>query len=193
MEFSVNQEAFLRELVTTGDEAAACKKLGLKRLLTLDWEEDHDFKLKKKRCEKQHLENLEHNISRAALNALHEVLKHGDRTITNNRTNREVFDLEGNLHRLETRTLTQRTNPRPSWAIKQGIRLYTLQRLEENLSNSLSTLIDEGIIGEDIKDRILEVLDKNDEQIRNIFSGNVHNVEIDEDALARIQAMLLGE
>ena len=188
-----SQENFLNELAVIGDERLVCKRQSIDPLLLLDWEEIPDFKFAKRQTFKRFLSTIENSISRSALNALHEILRHGDRHVVNTRTNREVFDLEGNLHRLSTHTVTQKTNPRPAWAIKEGLKLNLLKRLEDNISQSLSTLIDNNVIPENLKDQILQVLDKNDEQIQNIFSGTVADIQIDEQMLAEIQATLLGQ
>jgi len=192
-ELSEKQFAFLNELAVIGDEMLVCKRQSIDPLLLLDWEEIPDFKFAKRQTFKRFLSTIENNISRSALNALHEILQHGDRHVVNTRVNREVFDLEGNLHRLSTHTVTQKTNRNPSWAIKEGLKLHLLKRLEDSISQSLSTLIDHNVIPENLKDQILQVLDKNDEQIQNIFSGTVADIQIDEQMLAEIQATLLGQ
>jgi len=193
MSVSTQKKVFLDELITVGDENICCKSLGLDLSLILEWtRKDDAFRLKKKQVLEYYSEGIANRISIASLNALHEVLKHGDRTVTNSTINKEVFDLEGNLHRLETKTVTQKTNPRPAWAIKQGIQLHLLQRLEDSISRSLSTLIENNVIPENLREQILQVLDKNDEQIQNIFSGTVSKIQITEEMLAEIQAKLLG-
>jgi len=193
MEISINQQAFINQLMMVGDEKIACKKLGLDSSLVLQWLiENDDFKIKSKQAIKHYLSTVENAITRASLNALYEALQHGERVVTNTRTTREALDLEGNIQTLNTRVVKQQTNSRPAWAVKQGIQIHMLKRLEESISNSLATLINEGVIGEDISDRILAVLDKNDEQVKLIFSGNAQSVKITQEQLAEVQAMLLG-
>jgi len=192
-ELSEQQLNFLNQLAVIGSESIVCNRLGLNQLEILDWEENPFFKIKKRQSLRSSLSTLENSIARQSLSVLSDVLKHGTRTVTNTRTHREVIDQEGNLQTLNTRTVKQQTNSRPSWAVKAGIQIHLIKRLEENINNSISVLIDEGIIGEEIRDRILSVLENTDVQVQDIFSGNVNSVAITETMLAEIQQTLLGQ
>ena len=187
------KKVFLDELLALGDENQTCKSLGLDLALVLEWtRKDDAFRLKKKQVLEYYSEHLAARIAVAALNSLHEVLIRGDRQISNSTTNKEVFDLEGNLQFLVTNTTTEKTNKNPAWAVKQGIQIHLLQRLEDSISRSLTHLIENNVIPEDLREQIVSVLDKTDEQIQNIFSGNVKKANISEAMLAEIQSQLLG-
>lgn len=194
MQISIEMESFLREFLVIGDEVLVCRRLNLDPLILLDWtQENTTFKIKKKQAEKYFLASMERNIARESLTNLFSVIKFGERVVTNTTQNREVVDAEGNIHELVTTKVTQKINRNCAWAIRQGISLYLLKRLEDSVSRSIATLIDEGIVPENIKDQILAVLETTDTQVQEIFSGNVQNVEIDEQMLAEIQNQLLGQ
>ena len=193
MTVATQKKVFLDELIVVGDENQTAKELGLDISLILEWSQKDDaFRLKKKQVLAYHSETLATRISVAALNGLYEVLKHGDRSITNSTTIREVFDLEGNLCQLTNETQATKTNKNPSWAIKQGIQLHILEKLESSIAHSLTNLINNNVIPENLREQILQVLDKNDEMVQNIFSGNVKKTNITEEMLGEIQATLLG-
>lgn len=193
MTLSNQKKVFLDELIVVGDENQTCKTLGLDLALILKWSQKDDaFRLKKKRVLEYYSEHLATRISVAALKALHEVLQNGDRQISNSTTNKEILDLEGNLQQLQINTTTEKHNPRPAWAVKSGIQIHMLRKLEESISHSLATLIKENVIPEDLRDQIVSVLDKTDEEIQNLFSGNVKKVNITQEMLAAIQSQLLG-
>ena len=193
MTVATQKKVFLDELIVVGDENQTAKELGLDISLILEWtQKDDAFRLRKKQVLAYYSETLATRISVAALNGLYEVLKHGDRSITNSTTIREVFDLEGNLVQLTNETQATKTNKNPSWAIKQGIQLHILEKLESSIAHSLTNLINNNVISENLREQILQVLDKNDEMVQNIFSGNVKKTNITEEMLSAIQAQLLG-
>ena len=193
MTVATQKKVFLDELITVGDENQTCKTLGIDLSLILEWSQKDDaFRLKKKRVLEYYSEHLATRISVAALKALHEALQNGDRTVTNSTTNKEILDLEGNLQQLHINTTTEKHNPRPAWAVRSGIQIHLLKRLDESISNSLAILISNNVIPEDLRDQIVSVLDKTDEEIQNLFSGNVKKTNITQEMLAAIQAQLLG-
>ena len=176
-----------------GEESQCCKNLGLDASLVMDWDQKDDaFRLRKKHVLEYFTERLANRISIAALKALNVSLQEGDRTVTNSNTNKQVLDLEGNLQQLRIEKTTENHNPRPAWAVKQGVQIHIMKRLEENISHSLANLIKENIIPEDLRDQIVSVLDKTDEEIQAIFSGNVKKTVITEEMLSLIQSQLLG-
>jgi len=190
---TTQKKLFLDELITVGDENQTCKTLGLDLSLILDWDQkDNAFRLKKKRVLEYYSEHLATRISVAALKALHLALQDGDRVTTNSTTNKEVLDLEGNLQQLRIQKTTENHNPRPAWAVKQGVQIHIMKRLEENISHSLANLIKENILPADLRDQIISVLDKSDEEIQALFSGNVKKTIITEEMLSLIQSQLLG-
>ena len=193
MTVATQKKVFLDELITVGDENQTCKTLGIDLSLILEWSQKDDaFRLKKKRVLEYYSEHLATRISVAALKALHEALQNGDRTVTNSTTNKEILDLEGNLQQLHINTTTEKHNPRPAWAVRSGIQIHLLKRLDESISNSLAILISNNVIPEDLRDQIVSVLDRSDEEIQNLFSGNVKKTIITQEMLAAIQAQLLG-
>jgi len=193
MTVATQKKVFLDELITVGDENQTCKTLGIDLSLILEWSQKDDaFRLKKKRVLEYYSEHIATRISVAALKALHEALQNGDRTVTNSTTNKEILDLEGNLQQLHINTTTEKHNPRPAWAVRSGIQIHLLKRLDESISNSLAILISNNVIPEDLRDQIVSVLDKTDEEIQNLFSGNVKQTIITQEMLAAIQAQLLG-
>jgi|GEM_PF-2872456 len=187
------KKLFLDELISVGDENQTCKTLGLDSSLIMDWDQKDDaFRLRKKRVLEYYTERLANRISIAALKALNLSLQEGDRTVTNSTTDKQVLDLEGNLQQLRIEKTTENHNPRPAWAVKQGVQIHIMKRLEENISHSLATLISNNVIPEDLRDQIVSVLDKTDEEIQAIFSGNVKKTVITEEMLSLIQSQLLG-
>ena len=192
MPFSNQQKVFLDELITIGDENQCCKTLGLDASLILEWDEDKDFRLKKKRVLEHYSENISTRIAVAALSSLYEVLQNGDLVTTHSTTNKQILDLEGNIQRLQNKTVSSKSNKNPPWAVKAGMQLVMIQKLEASISHSLTNLIDNNIISADLREQILQVLDKNDEMVQSIFSGTVSKTIITEEMLASIQATLLG-
>ena len=193
MSIATNKKLFLDELISVGDENQTCKTLGLDASLILEWtQKDDAFRLKKLHVLEYFTERLADRISIAALKALNISLQDGDRTVTNSNTTKQVLDLEGNLQQLRIEKTTENHNPRPAWAVKQGVQIHVMKRLEENISHSLATLIKENVIPEDLRDQIVAVLDKTDEEIQAIFSGNVKKTIITEEMLSLIQSQLLG-
>ena len=187
------KKLFLDELISVGCESQCCKNLGLDASLVMDWDQKDDaFRLKKLHVLEYFTERLANRISIAALKALNVSLQEGDRTVINSQTTKEILDLEGNLQQLRIEKTTENHNPRPAWAVKQGVQIHIMKRLEENISHSLTTLIKENVIPEDLRDQIVSVLDKTDEEIQAIFSGNVKKTIITEEMLALIQSQLLG-
>jgi len=187
------KKLFLDELISVGEESQCCKNLGLDASLVMDWDQKDDaFRLRKKHVLEYYTERLANRISIAALKALNISLQEGDRTVTNSNTTKQVLDLEGNLQQLNIQKTTENHNPRPAWAVKQGVQIHVMKRLEENISHSLATLIKENVIPEDLRDQIVSVLDKSDEEIQAIFSGNVKKTVITEEMLSLIQSQLLG-
>ena len=190
---SNQQEQFLREYITIGDEVTVCRRLGLDTLQMLDWVHTNSlFKVKKRQAEKYFLSNLEKNITRDSLSSLQAVLRYGERVVTNTRQTKGIEDDEGNVHEMITTKVVQKVSRNVSWAIRQGIQLYMLRKIEENVSSAIATLMDENIIPEQIKEQILAVLETTDSQVQEIFAGNIQNIEIDERMLAEIQSQLLG-
>ena len=193
MSIATNKKLFLDELISVGDENQTCKSLGFDASLILEWtQKDNAFRQRKKQVLEYYTEHLADRISIAALKALNVSLQEGDRTVTNSNTNKEVLDLEGNLQQLRIQKTTENHNPRPAWAVKQGVQIHVMKRLEENISHSLATLISNNVIPEDLRDQIVSVLDKTDEEIQAIFSGNVKKTVITEEMLSLIQSQLLG-
>jgi len=193
MSIATNKKLFLDELISVGDENQTCKSLGFDASLILEWtQKDSAFRLRKKQVLEYYTEHLADRISIAALKALNISLQDGDRVTTNSTTNKEVLDLEGNLQQLRIQKTTENHNPRPAWAVKQGVQIHIMKRLEENISHSLATLISNNVIPEDLRDQIVSVLDKTDEEIQAIFSGNVKKTIITEEMLSLIQNQLLG-
>ena len=187
------KKLFLDELISVGCESQCCKNLGLDASLVMDWDQKDDaFRLRKNHVLEYFTERLANRISIAALKALNVSLQEGDRTVTNSNTTKQVLDLEGNLQQLRIEKTTENHNPRPAWAVKQGVQIHIMKRLEENISHSLTTLIKENVIPEDLRDQIVSVLDKTDEEIQALFSGNVKKTVITEEMLALIQSQLLG-
>ena len=188
------KKVFLDELIVVGDENQTCKELGLDLSQVLEWTQKDDvFRLRIKQVLEHYSKTLATRISVAALNGLYEVLKHGDLSTTNSTTIREVFDLEGNLCQLTNETQATKTNKNPSWAIKQGIQLHILEKLESSISRSLTNLIENNVIPEKLREQILQVIDSNDAMIQNIFGrGSAKEVQISETMLAEIQNILLG-
>ena len=194
MMLSIQQESFIRELITIGDEVLVCRRIGLDPLLLLDWEmENPIFKLKNRQALKKHLSNIENNIARGSLNSLNGVLKYGERTVTNTRTQKQALGFEGEIVQLETVKISQKVIRNVSWAIREGLKLYLLQRLESSVSAAITTLINENIIAPEIKDQILSIIEASDNQVQKIFSGDLNRVDISESALAEIQSLLLGQ
>ena len=193
MTVATQKKVFLDELLSVGDENQTCKSLGLDLALILEWSQKDDaFRLKKKQVLEYYSENIVTRISVAALKALNEVLENGDLAVTHSTTNKQILDLEGNIQRLQNKTISSKRNEHPAWAVKAGVQLHMINKLENSISQSLSTLIENNVIPENLKEQILQVLDKNDEQIQNIFSGNVKKTNITEEMLSAIQAQLLG-
>ena len=193
MSIATNKKLFLDELISVGDENQTCKSLGFDASLILEWtQKDDAFRLKKKRVLEYYSEHLATRISVAALKALHLALQEGDRIVMNSQTTKEILDLEGNLQQLQINTTTEKHNPRPAWAVRSGIQIHLLKRLDESISHSLAILISNNVIPEDLRDQIVSVLDKTDEEIQNLFSGNVKKTNITQEMLAAIQAQLLG-
>ena len=192
MTFTNQQKVFLDELITNGDENQCCKSLGFDTSLILEWDADNDFRLRKKQVLDHYSENIATRISVATLNSLYEVLRNGDMVTTHTTTNKQILDLEGNIQRLQNKTVSSKSNKNPPWAVKAGMQLVMIQKLEASISHSLTNLINNQIIPEDLREQILQVLDKNDEMVQNIFSGNIQKVAISEAMLAEIQATLLG-
>ena len=192
MTFTNQQKVFLDELITNGDENQCCKSLGFDTSLILEWDADNDFRLKKKQVLDHYSENIATRISVATLNSLYEVLRNGDMVTTNSTTNKQILDLEGNIQRLQNKTVSSKSNKNPPWAVKAGMQLVMIQKLEASISHSLTNLINNNVIPEDLREQILQVLDKNDEMVQNIFSGNVKKTNITEEMLSAIQAQLLG-
>ena len=190
----IQKKLFLDELISVGEEAQCCKNLGLDSSLVMDWDQKDDtFRHRKKHVLEYFTERLANRISIAALKALNIALQDGDRVTTNSNTTKQVLDLEGNLQQLNIQKTTENHNPRPAWAVKQGVQIHIMKRLEENISHSLATLIKEQIIPEDLRDQIVSVLDKSEEEIQALFSGNVKNkTVITAEMLALIQSQLLG-
>ena len=124
---ATQKKLFLDELITVGDESQTCKNLGFDSSMILEWTQlDDSFRLKKKMVMEYFSQHLANRISVAALNALHEVLKNGDRVITHSTTNKEVLDLEGNLQQLQNKTVTSKTNKNAPWAVKAGMQIVFL-------------------------------------------------------------------
>jgi len=193
MTSATQKKVFLDELITVGDENACCKSLGLDLALILEWSQKDDaFRLKKKRVLEYYSEHLSTRISVAALKALHEVLENGDRVTTHSTVNKEILDLEGNIQQLQNKTVSSKTNQHPAWAVKAGVQLHMIKKLEDSISHSLTTLIDQNIIPENLKEQIVSVLDKNDSMIQSLFNDTVAKTIITEQMLAEIQATLLG-
>ena len=193
MSIATNKKLFLDELISVGDEAQTCKNLGFDSSLIMDWDQKDDaFRLRKKHVLEYFTERLADRISIAALKALNIALQDGDRTVINSTTDKQVLDLEGNLQQLRIEKTTENHNPRPALAVKQGVQIHIMKRLEENISHSLATLIKEQIIPEDLRDQIVSVLDKSEEEIQALFSGNVKKTVITAEMLALIQSQLLG-
>ena len=193
MSIATNKKLFLDELISIGDESLCCTRLGLDASTVMDWDQKDDaFRLRKKHVLEYYTERLANRISIAALKALNVSLQEGDRTVTNSNTTKQVLDLEGNLQQLRIEKTTENHNPRPAWAVKQGVQIHIMKRLEENISHSLATLIKEQIIPEDLRDQIVSVLDKSEEEIQALFSGNVKKTVITAEMLALIQSQLLG-
>ena len=193
MTVATQKKVFLDELLAVGEENACCKSLGLDLALILEWSQKDDaFRLKKKQVLEYYSENIVTRISVAALKALNEVLENGDLAVTHSTTNKQILDLEGNIQRLQNKTISSKRNEHPAWAVKAGVQIHMINKLENSISQSLSTLIENNVIPENLKEQILQVLDKNDEQIQNIFSGNVKKTNITEEMLSAIQAQLLG-
>ena len=190
---ATQKKLYLDELISVGDENQTCKNLGLDSSLVMDWDQKDDaFKQRKKHVLEYFTERLANRISIAALKALNVSLQEGDRTVTNSNTTKQVLDLEGNLQQLRIEKTTENHNPRPAWAVKQGIQIHIMKRLEENISHSLANLIKENVIPEELRDQIVSVLDKTDEEIQALFSGNVKKTVITEEMLSLIQSQLLG-
>ena len=191
---ATQKKLYLDELISVGDENQTCKNLGLDSSLVMDWDQKDDtFRHRKKHVLEYFTERLANRISIAALKALNIALQDGDRVTTNSNTTKQVLDLEGNLQQLNIQKTTENHNPRPAWAVKQGLQIHIMKRLEENISHSLATLIKEQIIPEDLRDQIISVLDKSEEEIQALFSGNVKNkTVITAEMLALIQSQLLG-
>ena len=190
---ATQKKLFLDELITVGDESQTCKNLGFDSSLILEWTQlDDSFRLKKKRVLEYYSQHLADRISVAALNSLYEVLKNGDRVITHTTQNKEILDLEGNLQQLQNKTVSSKTNKNPPWAVKAGMQLVMIQRLEDSISHSLTNLVSNNILPENLKEQILQVLDKNDEMVQAIFNGNLQKVQITDQMLSEIQATLLG-
>ena len=190
---AIQKKLYLDELITVGDESQTCKNLGLDASLILEWSQlDDSFRLKKKKVLEYFSEHLASRISVAALSALYEVLRNGDRIITHTTQNKEILDLEGNLQQLQNKTVSSKTNKNPPWAVKAGMQLVMIQRLEDSISHSLTNLVSNNILPENLKEQILQVLDKNDEMVQAIFNGNLQKVQITDQMLSEIQATLLG-
>ena len=193
MTLSIEQNSFIRELITTGDEVLVCRRIGLDPLLLLDWEmENPIFKLKNRQAVKKHLSNIENNIARGSLNSLNGVLKYGERTVTNTRTQKQALGFEGEIVQLETVKVSQKVIRNVAWAVKEGIRIYLLKRLEDSVSAAITTLVNENLLPSEIKDQILSIIEDSDQKVQAIFAGDLKNVEISESALAEIQNLLLG-
>ena len=193
MVLSIQQESFIRELIIIGDEVLVCRRIGLDPLLLLDWEmENPIFKLKNRQAVKKHLSNIENNISRGSLNSLNGVLKYGERTVTNTRTQKQALGFEGGIVQLETVKVSQKVIRNVAWAVKEGIRIYLLKRLEDSVSAAITTLVNENLLPSEIKDQILSIIEDSDQKVQEIFAGDLKNVEISESALAEIQNLLLG-
>lgn len=192
MTFTNQQKVFLDELITNGDENQCCKSLGFDASLILEWDEDKDFKSRKKQALDHYSVNIATRISVATLNSLYEVLRNGDMVTTHTTVNKQILDLEGNIQRLQNKTVSSKSNKNPPWAVKAGLQLVLIQRLEDSISHSLTNLINNNIIPEDLREQILQVLDKNDEMVQAIFNGNIQKVQITEQMLSEIQATLLG-
>jgi len=193
MTLSIEQNSFIRELITTGDEVLVCRRIGIDPVLILDWEREYPiFKLKYNQAVKKYLSNIENAVARGSLNSLNGVLKYGERTVTNCRTQKQALGFEGEIIELETVKVTQKVIRNVAWAVKEGIRIYLLKRLEDSVSAAITTLVNENIIPESIKDQILSIIEASDNQVQAIFAGDLKNVEISESALAEIQSLLLG-
>ena len=193
MTLSIEQNSFIRELITTGDEVLVCRRLGIDPVLVLDWDNEYPiFKLKYKQAVKKYLSNIENNIARGSLNSLNGVLKYGERTVTNTRTQKQALGFEGEIIELETTKVSQKVIRNVSWAIREGIKIYLLQRLENSVSAAITTLINENLLPSEIKDQILSIIEDSDQKVQEIFAGDSRKVEISASALAEIQSLLLG-
>ena len=193
MTLSIEQNSFIRELITTGDEVLVCRRLGIDPVLILDWEREYPiFKMKYNQAVKKYLSNIENNIARGSLNSLNGVLKYGERTVTNTRTQKQALGFEGGIVQLETVKVSQKVIRNVAWAVKEGIRIYLLKRLEDSVSAAITTLVNENLLPSEIKDQILSILEASDQKVQAIFAGDLKNVEISESALAEIQNLLLG-
>ena len=193
MTLSIEQNSFIRELITTGDEVLVCRRLGIDPVLVLDWEREYPiFKMKYNQAVKKYLSNIENNIARGSLNSLNGVLKYGERTVTNTRTQKQALGFEGEIIELETTKVSQKVIRNVSWAIREGLKIYLLQRLENSVSAAITTLINENLLPSEIKDQILSIIEDSDQQVQEIFAGDSRKVEISASALAEIQSLLLG-
>ena len=193
MTLSIEQNSFIRELIIIGDEVLVCRRLGIDPVLILDWEREYPiFKMKYNQAVKKYLSNIENNIARGSLNSLNGVLKYGERTVTNTRTQKQALGFEGEIIELETTKVSQKVIRNVSWAIREGLKIYLLQRLENSVSAAITTLINENLLPSEIKDQILSIIEDSDQKVQEIFAGDSRKVEISASALAEIQSLLLG-
>lgn len=185
-------ESFLRELLTLGDDFLTCKRLGVDTLTLIEWESQPGFRSKKKSVEAAYLRKLEKEVARDSLKAIHNAIKFGEKTVTTANSTRQALDAEGDVVELTDSKLTTKISKYPSWAIREGIKLYMLQKIEDSIANQFRGLAENGMLPEDMRDHILMILESKDAEIQNIVQGNIKSAEITEELLAEVQAMVIG-
>lgn len=189
---SLLQESFVKTFIVTPDEALVCQRLNLDPLLLLDWGENKEFARKMKQAERLVIGRIERDVSIQSVKNLQNVLKYGEKITTSSTTNRETLDFDGQTRTLESKKVSQKINKSPAWAIREGLRILMLRKLEDNISNNLQALIDEGLVPESIKDQILNIIEDCDGRIQEVFGGNISNLDITEELLAEVQQMIIA-
>lgn len=196
MPVSNQQVQFLEQFADIGDIDLCCDRLGISKFQFANWISNSEFEKAYQNCRKFLIRNLEDSLAVKGLKSLEQVLKFGEDTITTKvkEQKNEVLDLEGNLRELSKveKTVTKKHVKLPSWAVQHALRIYLLQRVENNTINAITQLISDGLLPSDLEEQTKSILDETDRKIQDLIGGNLDRVEITKEDLAKVQQMILG-
>ena len=186
------QESFIQTFIATPDEALVCQRLNLDALTLLDWSDNKEFQRKMKQAEKLIIGRIERDVAIQGIKNLQNVLKFGEKITTSTSSKKDALDMEGNIQELSTQKITQKINKSPSWAIREALKILMIRKMEDNISNNLQSLIDQGLVPESIKDQILSIIEDCDTKVQGVLGGSVQSVEISEQLLSEVQNLIVS-
>lgn len=195
MPVSNQQVQFLEQFSDIGDIDLCCDRVGVNKYQFAQWITDPDFDSAYQSCRKFLIKNLEDSLAVRGLKSLEKVLKFGEDTVITKIKERknEIQDLEGNLVEVSDieKTVTKKHVKVPSWAVNQALRIYLLQRVENNTLSAITQLISDGLLPPELEDQTKAILDETDRKIQDLIGGKLDRLEITKEDLAKVQQMIL--